>query len=325
MMMADTHLRSILELLRAILPPWRKLVLVVGLCFLGLYLLSGVYVIQPNEQGVVRRFGKVTGDRVMPGIHYHLPWPLERINRPKTLQVKVMSVGFRMVDKIQGLSARPEETQFLSGDENIINVQMIVQYRVEDPRAYLFAVESPNWLVRKVAESCLTKILGSMGVDQMLTTEKLLIQERLKEDVQAVLDQYRCGLRISGAYFQEIGPPEEVAFAFRDVASAREDRNRLINEAHGYRNEKLPQVRGQAQQTLREAEAYKTERVHRAQGEADRFVELLGAYQKSRSVTETRLYIETMEEILPKIKKYIMDKEKGSGIVDLRMITPGQN
>ena len=318
------HLKAVFQQVRAVLPEWRKLAQLGGICFLGLYLLSGIYVVQPNEQGVVRRFGRVVNDGVMPGIHYHLPWPLERINRPKTLQVKVMSIGFRMVDKVKGLSPRPEETQMLTGDENIINVQLIVQYRVEDPRAFLFAVESPHWLVRKAAEACLTKIIGSMGVDQVLTTDKLVIQERLKEEAQAILDRYGCGLRIYGTYFQDINPTEEVAFAFRDVASAREDRNRLINEAHGYRNERLPQVRGQAEQMIREAEGYKTERINRARGEADRFLSLLQEYCKSREVTETRLYIETMEKILPKIRKYILDKEQKKGVVDLKMIIPGQ-
>lgn len=316
--------KTVFQQVKAALPTWRKLALIGGFCFVGLYLLSGTYVVQPNELGVVRRFGRVVNDRVMPGIHYHLPWPFEKINRPKTLQVKVMSVGFRMVDKMKGLGPQPEETQKLTGDENIINVQMIVQYRVEDPRAYLFAVESPHWLVRKAAESCLTEIIGSMGVDQVLTTDKLIIQERVKTEAQAILDEYTCGLRISGAYFQDISPPEEVAFAFRDVASAREDKNRLINEAHGYRNEKLPKVRGQAQEMIHEAEAYKTERVNRARGEAERFLAVLKEYRESREVTETRLYVEAMEKIFPKIRKYFLDREHGEGVVDLKMITPGQ-
>ena len=316
--------REVFQHIRSAVPAWRKLAFVCGIVLLMLYVLSGIYVVQPNEQGVVRRFGRVVNDGVMPGMHYHLPWPFERVNRPKTLQVKVMSVGFRMVDRIKGLSPQPEETQMLTGDENIINVQMIMQYRVENPRAYLFALETPHWLVRKAAEACLTEIIGSMGVDQVLTTDKLVIQERLKEEAQAILDQYSCGLRIAGAYFQDISPPEEVAFAFRDVASAREDRSRLVNEAQGYRNEKLPQVRGQAQKMIQEAEAYRTERVNRAQGEADRFLSLLREYRKSQGVTEIRLYVEAMEKISPKIRKYVLDKEHGEGVVNLKMIIPGQ-
>jgi membrane protease subunit HflK len=317
-------LKILLEQFRAVLPPWRKLVLISGLCVVFLYLLSGVYVVQPDEQGVVRRFGQLVNDQVMPGIHYHLPWPLEHVDRPKTLQVKVMSIGFRMVDKIKGIGPLPDETQMLTGDENIIDVQIIVQYRVLDPSAYIFSVETPQWLVRKAAESCLTSIIGSMGVDQVLTTDKLIIQERLKDLTQKTLDRYGCGLQISGTYFQDISPSEEVAYAFRDVASAREDRNRLINEAYGYQSQKIPQVRGQAQQLVYEAEAYKAERVNRAQGEADRFVSLLQEYEKNRKITETRLYVETMEEILPRIRKYILDKEEGKGVVDIRMITPTQ-
>jgi len=316
--------KEVFQHLKDAAPAWRKLAFVCGVVFVMLYVLSGIYVVQPDEQGVVRRFGRVVNDKVMPGIHYHLPWPLERVNHPKTLQVKVMSVGFKMVDRIKGLSPQPEETQMLTGDENIIDVQMIVQYRVENPRSYLFALETPHWLVRKAAEACLTEIIGSMGVDQVLTTQKLVIQERLKEEVQVILDQYSCGLQIAGAYFQDISPPEEVAFAFRDVASAREDRSRLINEAQGYRNEQLPQMRGQAHNMIQEARAYKTERINRARGEADRYLSLLREYRKSREVTEVRLYVEAMEKIYSRIRKYIVDREQGEGVVNLKIITSGQ-
>ena len=313
---------TLLQQLKSVWPPWRKLLVFGTLAVAFLYVLSGVYVVQPNEQGVVRRFGRLVDDQVMPGIHYHLPWPVERVDRPKTLQVKVMSVGFRMVDKIKGIGPLPQETQVLTGDENIIDIQMIVQYRVADPSAFLFSTEEPQWLVRRAAESCLTTIIGSMGVDQVLTTDKLLIENKLKEQTQAILDRYNCGLQISGAYFQDIGPSEEVAYAFRDVTSAREDRNRLINEAHGYRNEKLPQVRGQSQQMIRQAEAHRTERINRARGEADRFLSLLREYEKNRRVTETRLYVEAMEDILPKMRKYILDRDGERGVINMRVITP---
>jgi membrane protease subunit HflK len=314
--------RSLFQQCRAVCPPWRKLLFFSALSIVLLYLLSGVYVVQPNEQGVVRRFGRLIDDQVMPGIHYHLPWPVEKVERPKTLQVKVMSVGFRMVDKIKGIGPLPEETQMLTGDENIIDIQMIVQYRVKDPSAYLFSMEEPQWLVRKAAESCLTEIIGSMGVDQVLTTDKLIIQEKLKDQAQKILDRCGCGLQISGAYFQDIGPSEEVAYAFRDVTSAREDRNRLINEAHGYRNQKLPQIRGQAQEMIHQAEAHRTERINRARGEADRFLSLLREYKKNPKVTETRLYLETMEDILPKMRKYVLARDGERGVVNMRMITP---
>jgi len=317
--------RTLFQQFRAVWPPWRKLILFGTLAIVFLYLLSGVYVVQSNEQGVVRRFGRLVNDQIMPGIHYHLPWPVERVDRPKTLQVKVMSVGFRMVDKVKGIGPLPEETQILTGDENIIDIQMIVQYRVKDPSAYIFSMEEPQWLVRKAAESCLTSIIGSMGVDQVLTTDKLLIEDKLKDQTQKILDRYGCGLQISGAYFQDIGPSEEVAFAFRDVTSAREDRNRLINEAHGYRNQKLPQVRGQSQQMIRQAEAYRTERINRARGEAARFLSLRQEYVKSRKVTETRLYLETMEDILPKIRKYLLASDGEQGVVNVRMIMPQGN
>ncbi len=313
---------SIRETMRGVWPRWRIVARVAVLVFVVLYLASGLYVVQPDEQGVVTRFGRVVGDRVMPGMHYRLPWPLEKVERPKTTEVKIMSVGFRVVDKVRGLPPAKEETEVLTGDENIINVQMMVQYRISDPIAFLFASENPHWLVRKAAESVLTEVIGSMGVDDVLTTEKLAIQEQVKDGTDAILSGSGCGLKVIGAYFQDISPPDEVGYAFRDVASAREDKNRIIHEAQGYRNEALPRARGEANDILRQAEGYESERIERAKGEAERFLALLKEYEKQPVVTRTRLYVEAMEEILPRIKKYVVGKGEGRPVANLRMFLP---
>ncbi len=313
---------SIRETMRGVWPRGRIIARVALLVFAVLYLASGLYVVQPDEQGVVTRFGRLVSDRVMPGMHYHAPWPFEKVDRPKTTEVKIMSVGYRVVDKVRGLPPAKEETEILTGDENIINIQMMVQYRISDPIAFLFASENPHWLVRKAAESVLTRVIGSMGVDDVLTTEKLAIQERVRAGTEEILARYGCGLKVIGAYFQDINPPEEVGFAFRDVASAKEDKNRIIHEAQGYQNEALPRARGQANDILRQAEAYESERIEQSKGDSERFLALLTEYEKQPAVTRTRLYVEAMEEILPRLKKYVVSDGKGRPVANLKMFLP---
>lgn len=315
---------SIRQVALGVFPRWRVVARVGVLVFLALYLASGLYVVQPDEQGVATRFGRIVNDRVMPGMHYHLPWPFEAVQRPKTTEVKIMSVGFRVVDKMRGLPPAREETEVLTGDENIINIQMMIQYRIADPAAFLFHVEDPHWLVRKAAESVLTRVIGEMGVDDVLTTQKLVIQDRVAEGTQRILDRYSCGLKVIGAYFQDINPPSEVSYAFRDVASAREDKNRIVHEAQGYRNEALPKARGRVEEILQQAEGYRAERISRAQGEAERFLALLREYEKAPVVTRTRLRVEAMEEILPKLKKYVVGEGEYGSIANLKMFVPAE-
>jgi membrane protease subunit HflK len=287
-----------------------------------IYLLSGFYVLQPDEQGVVTRFGRISANKVQPGIHYRLPWPVESLAKVKVKEIKRMSVGFKMVDQILGRTTRPEEMQYLTGDENIINIQMMIQYVIQDPAKFLFHIHEPQWLVRKSAEANLTVLIGSMLVDDVLTTGKLAIQEKLKKMVQRDLDLYDTGFVITGATFQEVSPPLEVASVFKEVASAREDRSRIINEAMGYYNNTVPQARGVGEKVVREAEAYREEKINHARGEANKFLSQLEEYRKAKNVTMTRLYLETMEEILPKVKKYMVEKNAERNILDLRFTQP---
>jgi membrane protease subunit HflK len=281
----------------------------------AVYFLSGIYAVQPEEMGVVVRFGKVVEDAVTPGIHYHLPYPFERVYRPKVAEVKSVLVGATNRTRDVGL-------EMLTGDTNVIMVQVIIQYAISDPVKYLFATEDAKMVVAAVVEEALSRIVGSMGVDDVLTTEKLLAQNMVKQRVEEVLDSYNAGVKVMGAYFQEIGPPVEVAYAFRDVASAREDRNRLINEAEGYSNTIIPSTRGRAEGAVRDAEAYSKERVEMASGEAERFLSLLTEYRKSPELTASRIYTERMEKILDSLTVYVLDKEDGKGISNLRFFLP---
>jgi membrane protease subunit HflK len=298
----------------------RKVALGVVAIALGVYFLSGIYSIQPEELGVVVRFGKVVADGVPPGIHYHLPAPFEKAYTPKTAEIKKVFVGAARGGRQQ--AAPTAGLEMLTGDTNVILVQVIIQYAISDPVKYLFATEDVTTVVEAAAEEALTRIVGSMGVDALLTSEKLKAQNLVRDRVQSVLDSYNAGVQTIGAYFQELSPPVEVAYAFRDVASAREDMSRLINEAEGFRNTILPTTRGQAERMILDAEGYSKERVEMATGEAERFVALYEEYRKSPDLTASRIYIEKMEKILPNLNVYLVDKQDGKSVSALRLMLP---
>ncbi len=294
----------------------RRLLSILGMAAVVVYFLTGIYAVQPEELGVVVRFGRVVSDGVPPGIHYHLPAPFEKVYTPKTAEIKQVFVG--SVDgrwPSGGL-------EMITGDTNVIMLQVIIQYAISEPVSYLFSTENTERLVAYIGEEALAGVVGSMGVDDLLTTEKLKAQAMIKLRIQDVLDTYDAGVEVIGAYFQEISPPVEVAYAFRDVASAREDRNRIINEAEGYRNTILPTSRGLARGVVSDAEGYSKERVERATGEADRFLALMEEYQKHKDLTASRIYIEKMEQILPYLKIYVVDKDDGKGAANLRLMLP---
>jgi membrane protease subunit HflK len=294
----------------------RRLLSMLAMAAVLVYFLTGIYAVQPEELGVVVRFGRVVSDGVPPGIHYHLPAPFEKVYKPKTAEIKQVFVG--SVDgrwPSGGL-------EMITGDTNVIMLQVIIQYAISEPASYLFSTESPERLVAYIGEEALARIVGSMGVDDLLTTEKLKAQDMIKVRIQDVLDTYDVGVEVIGAYFQDISPPVEVAYAFRDVASAREDRNRIINEAEGYRNTILPTTRGLARGIVSEAEGYSKERVERATGDTDRFLALMEEYQKNKDLTASRIYVEKMEQILPYLKIYVVDKDDGKGVSNLRLMLP---
>jgi membrane protease subunit HflK len=302
------------------LPKVRRLARLIVLVAVAMYLLSGIYVVQPDERGVVKRLGRVVADDVQPGIHYRIPWPVDSVARPQVTAVKRMSVGYKIVDQLRGLTPEPRETQFVTGDENIIEVQLLIQYVVKDPARFLYATEEPHWLVRKVGESVITEKIAVLGVDALLTTAKVEVAAAVKDGTQEVLDSYGAGVEIVAAHLQEVSPPREVADAFRDVASAREDRSRIIQEANGYANRIVPMARGEAQQLVTAAEGYRTEKVKTAEGESHRFRATVSEYWKSPSAARQRLYLEVMEEVLSKVRKYVVDAESGERL-NLRFLS----
>ena len=292
--------------------PNGRAIFVVLFAIVGLWLLSGIYIINPDEQGVVLRFGKY--DRTEgPGPHYAWPTPIESVYKPQVTQVLRGEVGFRSVGQTatfqQGqVRTVPEEASMLTGDENIVNVQFSVQYKISDPVGYLFNVTAPAALVRNAAEAAMREVIGNSLIDSAITDGKLKIQSEATHLLQTILDRYGAGIQVLAVQLQDVHPPQEVIDAFKDVASAREDKSRIINEAEAYRNELLPKARGQAAAMGNEAEAYSATRMRTAEGDASRFDALRIEHDKAPKVTEQRLYYEAVEEILSNAgEKVVMD------------------
>lgn len=284
-----------------------------------MWLSSGVFIVEPDEVGVVLRFGEYNRT-VQPGPHYHMPFPVETAYTPKVSQVRRAEVGFRgsEVGSFTQGQLRPvkEESLMLTGDENIVDVQFIVQYQIKDPVAYLFNVSQQAWTVKSAAEAAMREVIGYNAIDSALTGGKLDIQNKTRDLLQQILDSYNAGVHVVAVQMQDVHPPKEVIDAFKDVASAREDRSRIINEAEAYQNEILPRARGLAAEIVNQAEAYKETKIRTAKGESARFESVLAEYNKAKDITRKRMYLETMEKILsnPELDKIILN-DNTSGVV----------
>ena len=278
---------------------------------LVLWLLSGIYVVGPDEVGVVQTFGKYSR-AAQSGLNYHFPYPIEKVSTPKVTEVKRIEIGFRTVGKNQYQTIE-RESLMLTGDENIVDAEMIVQYRIKDPVAYTFNFIKPELTVREASEASLRTVVGRHNIDEVLTSGKFMIQEETKELIQNILDKYNTGILIVAVQLQDVSPPQQVIAAFKDVASAKEDKNRMVNQAEGYRNDVIPKARGEAQAQIREAEGYKKARIARAEGDVAKFSAVLKEYRKAKGVTETRMYLETVEDILQNTEKIIVPDGKNNG------------
>ena len=299
--------------------PWA----VVLLALVVLWLLSGTFTVGPDEQGLVLRFGRL--ERIAsPGLNYHLPYPVETVYKPKVTEVKRLEVGFRTIDP--GPPARYqdhlEESRMLTGDENMVDVDVIVQYRITDPVKFLFNVRNPHTTVRITAEAAIRQVVGSKPIDEVLTTGKGVIQQETMQALQAVLNRYESGLTVVAIQLQDVTPPKEVSQAFKDVASAREDKNRLINESQGYRNKVIPEARGRVAEIIERATAYRETKILQARGDAERFLSNLAEYKKAPEITRTRLHLEMVKEIMPSVEKIILNKD-GSGVLPILPLRGG--
>ena len=283
-----------------------------------IWVLSGLYRVLPDEQGVVLRFGKFV-KTTQPGLNYHLPFPVESVLTPKVTKVNRMDIGFRSERDSgfgsSGVADVPEESLMLTGDENIVNIDFSVFWVIKDAGKFLFKIQDPEGTVKAAAETAMREVIARSDIQPILTEGRSVIESDTQTIIQKILDEYNSGIQVTQVQTQKADPPDQVIDAFRDVQAARADMERSKNEAEAYANDVIPRARGEAQKILQAAEAYKKEVVAKAEGEASRFLAIFNEYVKAKQVTQERMYLETMEKVLADIDKIIIDKNSGSGVV----------
>ncbi|MCK0198274.1 FtsH protease activity modulator HflK [Ancylobacter sp. 6x-1] len=306
----------------------KGIVLVIALV-VAAWLLSGFYRVQPDEQGVVLRFGKFIST-TNPGLNYHLPYPVETVLTPKVTRINRIDIGSRSGDDPRRGNAMrdvPEESLMLTGDENIVDVDFAVFWMVKPAAAgstedvgaanFLFNVQNPEGTIKAVAESAMREVVGRTNIQPILTGARQGIEQQVQELMQRTLDTYRSGIQVTQVQLQKVDPPQQVIDAFRDVQAARADAERLQNEAQAYANRVVPEARGEAARIGQGAQAYKERTIIEAQGQAARFLSVLTEYEKAPDVTRQRIYLETLERVFSGIDKIIIDPsaEGGQGVI----------
>lgn len=274
------------------------------------WLLSGIYIIDPAERGVVLRFGAFQTSTTQ-GPHWHIPYPIESVYKVNVEQVRATEIGFRNSPNSYsgGVSS---ESLMLTKDENMVDVNLAVQYKIVDAKAFLFNVYRPELTLSHVVQSVIRQVVGDNTMDHVLTTGRDQISQEVKSASQALLNDYGVGLMITAVTMQDAQPPIQVKASFDDVVKAREDEQRYINEARAYANDIVPKARGASQRIMAEAEAYKSQVVSKSEGEAYRFTQILTEYLKAPEVTRERLYRETLEDVLSSTNKVIVDSSSNS-------------
>ena len=311
----DNVLNNLLSKMKGLFgggPNNKKSIITTFLIFLTIWLLSGFYKVNANEQGVVLRFGKWVRT-TQPGLHYHIPYPIEVAKTPKVTKVNKTEIGFRTFRESKRLLS--EESLMLTGDENIVDINFSVFWVIKDAGKYLFNLRSPEKSIKSVSESVMREVIGNSRIASVLAEGRKDIEIKSIEAIQDVLDIYGSGVQITQLQLQKVDPPDQVIDSFRDVQRARADKEKSINEAIAYKNDIIPKARGEAAQIVQQAEAYKKEVVARSQGDANRFNSILKSYKNNESVTKNRIYLETLEEILQNANKVIIDTKQGSGVL----------
>src|SRR6202020_249538 len=277
-----------------------------------IWAMSGFYRVQSEELGVVLRFGKYVRD-AQPGLNYHLPYPIETVLLPKALRVSTLSIGMTLIDDParRGRTMRdvPEESLMLTGDENIVDVDFTVLWRIKPKGAgdYLFNIQNPEGTVKAVAESAMREVIGRSNIQAILTGARQTIETAVQTLMQKTLDDYGAGIVVQQVQLQKVDPPTQVIDAFRDVKAARSDLERAQNEAQTYANRVVPEARGRAAKITQDGEAYREQTVAEATGETSRFLQIYEQYKKAPAVTRERMYLETMERVLGSNNKTIID------------------
>ncbi len=279
-----------------------------GLCAIVWY--GFLFQVQPNELGVVMRFGQYVRQEP-PGLHFRLPYPIEEVRKPQVTATNRTEIGMPGSSGVRrGADAAPEGLM-LTGDENIVDVGFVVQWNIKDAAAYLFNIEKPEVTVKEVAESAMREIVGKSTVQDVTTEKRSEIERNVHDLVQRVLDSYNSGIRVTQLQMQRAEAPSQVVNAFRDVVNATIDKTRIQNQADAYANKVIPEARGEAQRILLEARGYKERMIAEARGEADRFLKIFAEYQKAPELTRRRMHLETMERVLSGTDKIVIDSNAG--------------
>lgn len=285
-----------------------------------IWLSSGFYQVQPSEQGVILRFGRYV-DTTDAGLHYHLPYPIEDVIKVNVTQERSINLG--SAENRDYRNNAFTESHMLTGDENIVDINLTIVWKIKDAKDYLFNMRSPDATVSVAAQSVLREIVGQSEMQPIITGDRGKVEDDTKDELQHVLDEFGAGIQIVRVKLQKADPPREVVDAFNEVQRAKADMERFKNEAEAYRNEVLPKARGKAAQILQDAEAYKATMINKAQGEADRFASVYAAYKSGKEVTIKKMYLETMEDVLQKSNKVIVDpSQKGNLLPILQLNNP---
>ena len=310
------------------LPP-RGPILIIVLILLAILLgSSAFYTVQPGELAVITRFGKFSRTSE-PGFHFKWPVPFERVARVAVEQRRAEEFGFRTQSSRGSRSVYDEagdylsESLMLTGDLNVLEVQWITQYQVSDPYKYLFRVRNLTETFRDMNESVMRLVVGDRSVNEVLTVGRQEIAAEVSQRLQELCDQYQTGIQVREVILQDVRPPETVQASFNEVNQAQQERERMINEARREFNSVIPRARGEAQQTIQAAEGYATDRINRAEGDVAAFNQLLEAYKRSPEVTRRRIYLETMQEVLPRVKRKIVIDEDVEGLLPMLQLGKG--
>ncbi len=332
----DTRFSRFLRRIRVVVD-WlsadRRYVYIIACLVVILWVFSGFFIIREGEEGLVYRFGSLIESGIEPGLHFHAPFPIETVQKIEVAKIRRVELGFRSVGPLVGTARayewesrhqgggyqkRLDESLIFTGDENIIDVNTVVQYRIRDAIKYALNVEAPKALVSSYALACLRWVISLTHIESLLTTDRSKIEQDVANELQKLLDESKSGIEVVGVKLQDVHPPIEVVSAFREVASAREDKNRFINQALAYQDSLIPEARGAAVRLLEEAHAESTEMVEHAYGEAKRFLYVVKEYERHRDVTALRMYLETMENVLPGLDKFLVEPDIGAEPLDLR-------
>jgi membrane protease subunit HflK len=295
-----------------------------SLLFLGAVLLAALvaffaftFRVNPDELGVVMRFGKVDRQEA-PGLHFRMPYPVEEVRLPKVTRQNIIEIGMRTsVGSRGGTRDVPEESLMLTGDENIVDVDFVVYWRIKDAQKYLFNIQNPDTTVKEVAESVMREVVGQSNIAPILTEARQKTEQNVQKLMQDVLDHYGSGVRVDQVQLQKVDPPAQVIEAFRDVQAARADNERYQNEAFAYANKIVPEARGEAERILQAAKGFQLQTIAEANGQTARFLKVYEEYKKAPDVTRKRIYLETMERVLGGADKIIIDGRAGTGVLPL--------